>query len=143
MSLSESPGGSASFRTGVLQLIVLSGVVMILVGAVLTAGDVRIGILGQGSGDFERQWAVCQYVRAGVNPYEVALRIIKHAEDQGDPGFQPWKMTNMYVPGWQEVEGVLPEYPPETTYSPPAILFLRFTAGLLPRLVAGPVWVGL
>jgi len=143
MSLSESPGGSVSFRTGILQLIGLSGVVMILVGAVLTAADVRIGILGQGSGDFERQWAVCQYVRAGLNPYEIALRVIKHAEEKGDPSFDPWKMTHMYVPGWQEVEGVLPEYPPETTYSPPAILFLRFTAGLLPRPIAGPAWIGL
>jgi hypothetical protein len=145
MSLSENvPGGYAATRARGPVLVSLVGIALIVAGIGLIARDVRVGGLGQGSGDFERQWVVSQYVRAGVNPFAVAQAVIRHGLELNEPKFNGRKMTNIDVPGWRDVEGVFPELgPPETTYSPPCILLLRYTLGLLREDVAREIWLGL
>jgi 4-amino-4-deoxy-L-arabinose transferase-like glycosyltransferase len=141
---SASPPDAADRRPGTAVVVALVGLVLIVVGAALVAPDVRVAAQGRGSGDFERQWLVAQYVRAGINPFAVCVVVIRHALELNDPHFTGRKMTNMEVPGWQDVEGVLPGYlPPETTYSPPCILALRYTFGLLTREAARLLWTAL
>jgi Glycosyltransferase family 87 len=119
---------------------IASGGTLLALGIALTVPDFLLAVRGASFGDFERQWAVCQYIRAGRNPYEVALKIVRHGEEIGYVS-SSMLMDIRSVPGWREVEDVLPDVQaPDATYPPSAILFLTYTAGLLPAPWAGPTW---
>jgi glycosyl transferase family 87 len=121
-------------------LAVVLGFSLIAIGLWQTVPNFLLAAKGESFGDFERQWAVCQYIRAGQNPYAVALAIVRHGQELGWSA--PPMLTDIRsVPGWKEAEGVLPDFqPPDATYPPSAILFLTYTAGLLPASWSAPAW---
>jgi hypothetical protein len=81
--------------------------------------------------DIVRQWIVCQYVNAGVNPYPLARDILLAKFGAGNPGRVKVYAIPKDVPV-QRAGEVSPELgPPEATYPPPAIGLLALTVGLL------------
>jgi hypothetical protein len=113
------------------------------IGVCLTVPDYWTAVTGDGFNDFQRQWAVCQYIRIGRNPYAVSAAIIRHGRELG--WTPPPMLTDVRaVPGYRDAEGVIPDIqPPDTTYPPSAILFLTYTVGLLPAWVATALWATL
>jgi hypothetical protein len=122
---------------------VAPGCLLLALGLWQTIPNFLVAAKSESFGDFERQWAVCQYIRAGHNPYAVGVEIIHHGEALGWTA--PPMLTDIRsVPGWQDADGVLPDVqPPDATYPPSAILLLAYSAGLLPADLVAPVWASI
>jgi hypothetical protein len=107
--------------------------VLLAVGAVgwVVAAALAAAANGKGS-DVVREWVVCQYVNAGLNPYPLARDILIEKYGPGNPGRVQVFAIPKEIPA-RRAEEVLPELgPPETTYPPPAVGLLALTVGLLP-----------
>lgn len=135
-----SGDGSKGPRGSIAMAVV--GAVLIACGAWVVATAFLLAAGGGGPRDFQRHWVNCQYVRRGLDPYDLSVRILRRGQDSGDPAFEAWGMRDMrMVPGWRDVEGVLPQLgPPETTYPPSWILLLTCTAGQWPEAWTAAGW---
>lgn len=92
-----------------------------------------------GWSDATRQWEVCQYVRAGINPYELAYRLLR---DTYGPSSGPHRVRlkehriySISSARWTpQTPGILPGHPPpEATYPPSTMSLLVPTIGILPK----------
>ncbi len=116
------------------------GSVLIALGLGQTISNAVSAASSKGFRDFERHWSVFQYIRAGQNPYAIALSVLHHAEDNGWTP-PPVLADARSIPGWKEVDGVRADLgPPETNYPPSVIVFLAYTVGLLPAERAALGW---
>lgn len=111
------------------------------------AFSLRYALRSGGDCDVWRQWTVSQYVQEGVNPYGVALDILKlnfgsmHGPDRlrlGEfviyevhPRFRTDGVTNF-------LSNV---GPPTATYPPSSLLPIAWTVGRLPPRAVHPVWL--
>ncbi len=129
-------------RTGI-RIVVLAGLVA---GLAATAGSAVRGWSMGGWSDASRQWVVCQYVRARINPYELAQRLLR---DTFGPATGPdrvrLKERRIYSVSsahWTaETPGLLPGHPPpEATYPPSTLSMLMVTIGFLPERWLLPVF---
>jgi hypothetical protein len=91
--------------------------------------------------DASRQWEVCQYVKAKINPYELAFRLLR---DTFGPATGPNRVLlreqhiySISMSNWNEnTPGLLPGHPPpEATYPPSTMSMLLPTIGFLPKPV--------
>lgn len=96
--------------------------------------------------DASRQWEVCQYVRARINPYELARRLLR---DTYGPATGPdrvrlkeQRIYSISSARWsEETPGILPGHPPpEATYPPSTMSMLLPTIGMLPKTALLPVY---
>ncbi len=99
-----------------------------------------------GWSDASRQWEVCQYVRARINPYELAFRLLS---DTYGPATGPDRILlrehhiySISSAHWDEnTPGILPGHPPpEATYPPSSMSMLLPTIGFLPKSVLLPAY---
>jgi hypothetical protein len=105
------------------------------------------GALGLGGwSDALRQWEVCQYVKARINPYELAFRVLR---DTYGPATGPnrvllreQRIYSISSARWNEsTPGILPGHPPpEATYPPSTMSMLVPTIGFLPKSVLLPAY---
>lgn len=107
------------------------------------AGAVRLGDWS----DAMRQWEVCQYLKAKVNPWEVALRVLHDTFGPVDgPNRLRMKDCRIYSvnsANWRGDPGILPGHPPpEATYPPSSAAWLAPTFGMLPKAALLPVYTG-
>lgn len=85
------------------------------------------------SGDIARRWIVCQYTLNNINPYGIALAVLrshfpeKHSRDIN------LSAIPKQVP--EEIqESIIPEFgPPEATYPPPGEFLMAMSIGKLPH----------
>lgn len=125
--------------------------ITVALAALLTFGAVMTGCsfvhclkLGDYS-DAMRQWEVCQYVKARINPYELAFRLL---HDTFGPATGPqrikMKETRIYsvnTAHWRGEPGILPGHPPpEATYPPSTISLLVPTVGFLSKSLLLPTF---
>lgn len=117
---------------GILLALLLAG------GLAFTAHSVRKSWrLGDWS-DASRQWEVCQYAKARVNPYELAFRLLR---ETFGPAVGPERIRlkehriySVSTAQWRDQPGVLPGHPPpEATYPPSSLAMLMPTIGWLPK----------
>jgi hypothetical protein len=96
--------------------------------------------------DASRQWEVCQYVKAKINPYELAFRLLS---DTYGPATGPDRILlrehhiySISMAHWDEnTPGLLPGHPPpEATYPPSSMSMLMPTLGFLPKPVVLPIY---
>ena len=104
---------------------------------------------GRNKGDWSdasRQWEVCQYVKARINPYELAFRLLR---DTFGPATGPDRILlrekriySISAARWDEnTPGVLPGHPPpEATYPPSTMSMLMPAIGFLPKPLLLPVY---
>lgn len=131
------------------QFLVRSKIVIFLavfaVGGWLVAESV-IGAIHLGDwSDAMRQWEVCQYLKAGVNPWEVACRVLRDTfGSTSGPGRIRMKDCRIYSvnsANWRGAHGILPGHPPpEATYPPSSAALLTPTFGMLPKVALLPVY---
>ncbi|MGD9613015.1 MAG: glycosyltransferase family 87 protein [Kiritimatiellia bacterium] len=115
-------------------------------GLVWTAYSAQRGWTMHGWSDASRQWVVCQYVRARINPYELAQRLLR---DTFGPATGPdrvrlkeHRIYSISSAHWTpETPGLLPgQPPPEATYPPSTMSMLLPTIGFLPERWLLPVY---
>lgn len=96
--------------------------------------------------DASRQWEVCQYVKARINPYELAYRLLR---DTFGPATGPdrvllreQRIYSISSARWDEnTPGLLPGHPPpEATYPPSTMSMLMPTIGILPKSLLLPIY---
>ncbi len=126
-----------------LYAVMLAG---LAVGLLLTVRSAARGWTLHGWSDASRQWVVCQYVREGINPYEVAQRLLR---DTFGPATGPDRVrlgtTRIYSISsaqWTpKTPGILPGHPPpEATYPLSSLSMLLPTIGFLPEHLLLPVY---
>ena len=115
-------------------------------GLAWTAYSAQRGWTMHGWSDASRQWVVCQYVRARINPYELAQRLLR---DTFGPATGPdrvrlkeHRIYSISSANWTpETPGMLPgQPPPEATYPPSTMSMLLPTIGFLPERGLLPVY---
>jgi hypothetical protein len=130
-----------SFHAAVFLLILC-----VLAGLVFTAASARKAWRMEGWSDASRQWEVCQYVRARINPYELAQRLLN---DTFGPATGPdrvrlreQRIYSISSANWTpDTPGILPGHPPpEATYPPSTMSMLLPTIGFLPQKALLPVY---
>lgn len=99
-----------------------------------------------GWSDASRQWEVCQYVKARINPYELAYRLLR---DTYGPASGPDRLLlrehriySISSARWDEnTPGLLPGHPPpEATYPPSSMSMLLPVIGFLPQRALLPAY---
>lgn len=124
----------------------MAGVVCLLAGLLFTARSIQRGWTMHGWSDASRQWVVCQYVRARINPYELARRLL---HDTFGPATGPDRLRlkehriySISSAEWTaETPGLLPgQPPPEATYPPSTMSMLLPTIGFWPERWLLPVY---
>ena len=114
-------------------------------GAVMTACSFVRCLKLEDYSDAMRQWEVCQYLKARINPYELAFRLL-HDTFGSATGPQRIKMKEIRIYSvntahWRGEPGILPGHPPpEATYPPSTISLLAPTVGFLPKSVLLPAF---
>lgn len=128
------------------KVILLSAMLIALaVGLWMVGGSVAGAVrLGDWS-DAMRQWEVCQYLKARVNPWEVAYRVLSETFGPvSGPNRVRMRETRIYSvnsANWRGDSGVLPGHPPpEATYPPSSAVMLTATFGMLPKALLLPVY---
>jgi len=111
-----------------------------------TQKSIQGGIHGKDWSDATRQWEVCQYVKARINPYELAYRILF---DTFGPATGPDRLLlreqriySISSAEWDEdTPGMLPGHPPpEATYPPSTMSMLMMASvGFLPKSALLPI----
>lgn len=118
----------------------------LLCGLFFLAARTRSGLRMGGWSDASRQWEVCQYVRARINPYELADRILR---DTFGPATGPDRLLlrekriySISSAQWDEsTPGLLPGHPPpEATYPPSTLAVLLPLIGFLPQTALLPIY---
>ena len=126
--------------------VIIFGIIFFLIGFGLIGlyGSVKKAMWGKG--DIVRRWTTCQYLRARVNPYPVALHILRQAFGSID-GTERMRLreTPIYsIPRNIPHKDVLLDYgPPEPVYPPSEILLQTVITGFLPKDSVVPVWTGI
>ena len=126
--------GSRINRYGFLLLVFLLGT-----GVLLTAHSIRRAVGFGDWSDASRQWEVCQYVKARINPYELAFRLLHEtfgpATGANRIRLKETRIYSISSAQWDEsTPGLLPGHPPpEATYPPSTVSMLLPTIGLLPK----------
>jgi hypothetical protein len=124
----------------------MAGMIGLLAGLLFTARSVQRGWTMHGWSDASRQWVVCQYVRARINPYELAQRLL---HDTFGPATGPDRLRlkehriySISSAEWTaDTPGLLPgQPPPEATYPPSTMSMLLPTIGFLPERWLLPVY---
>ena len=95
--------------------------------------------------DASRQWEVCQYVKARINPYDLAFHLLR---DTYGPATGPdrillreHRIYSISSSNWKDHPSILPGHPPpEATYPPSTLSMLVPTIGLLPQSFLLPVY---
>lgn len=93
--------------------------------------------------DIVLRWTTCQYVRARVNPYPVALQILQQTfgSVHGTERVRLGEVQIFSMPKNASSQNILPNYgPPEPVYPPFEILVQMIITGFLPRYLVVPVW---
>ncbi len=88
--------------------------------------------------DASRQWEVCQYVKARVNPYELAFRLLRDtfgpATGPGRILLREHRIYSVSTAQWRGNPDILPGHPPpEATYPPSTLSILMPAIGFLPK----------
>ncbi len=117
-------------------------VFMIAVGSSMLVGYIARGLPRGNQADVTRWWVVSQYVRQGVDPYPVALKILRQVYGP----IEQVKLKDidlLEIPNPQNAEalGVIPVGPPEATYPPPALLFQTALIGFIPKPMVVAYWM--
>jgi hypothetical protein len=132
----------SSLKTLVLCLIVSGG----LAGLAWLRFSVDKALHYGDWSDASRQWEVCQYVKAKINPYELAFRLLR---DTFGPATGPnrvllreQRIYSISMSTWDEnTPGLLPGHPPpEATYPPSTMSMLLPTIGFLPKPILLPIY---
>ena len=95
--------------------------------------------------DASRQWEVCQYVKARINPYDLAFHLLR---DTYGPATGPdrillreHRIYSISSSNWKDHPSILPGHPPpEATYPPSTLSMLVPTIGFLPKFFLLPVY---
>ena len=66
------------------------------VGIVWLVTSIYAGLFS-GPNDIGRQWRVSQYIRHGINPYEVAFRVLR--QEVGEPDTVELRKSRVFFPG--------------------------------------------
>ena len=120
--------------------------VALAAGLAWTVRSAHRGWTTPGWSDASRQWVVCQYVRARINPYEIAQRLLR---DTFGPSTGPdrvrlkeHRIYSISSAQWTpETPGMLPgQPPPEATYPLSTLSMLLPTIGFLPERWLLPVY---
>ena len=120
--------------------------VALAAGLAWTVRSAHRGWTTPGWSDASRQWVVCQYVRARINPYEIAQRLLR---DTFGPATGPdrvrlkeHRIYSISSAQWTpETPGLLPgQPPPEATYPPSTMSMLVPMIGFLPERWLLPVY---
>jgi hypothetical protein len=82
---------------------------------------------GRNGSDIVRQWKVCQYIRAGRDPWSLAHAILVDRYGPDNGSHTPKKVNPVF-----ENQVLAPYGPPEATYPPSSVGLLTITIGLLP-----------
>lgn len=95
--------------------------------------------------DATRQWEVCQYVKAQINPYELAFRLLREtygpATGPNRVLLREHRIYSISSSNWKNDPAILPGHPPpEATYPPSTLSMLLPTIGILPKSVLLPVY---
>ena len=139
---SEIPPSLAPIRKTGLWLLLSAALAG---GAWLTSTSLaRAWHMGDWS-DASRQWEVCQYVKARINPYELAFRVLR---DTFGPASGPdrvllrdQRIYSISSANWRGAQGILPGHPPpEATYPPSSMSLLLPTLGFLPKPLLLPAY---
>jgi len=141
-SNSSDPSPTQSPQIGIWLLLVA----LVFGGLWLTQKNIRGGWNGGDWSDASRQWEVCQYVKSGINPYELAYRLL---HDTFGPATGPDRLLlreqriySISSADWDEnTPGILPGHPPpEATYPPSTMSMLMPTIGFLPKPLLLPIY---
>ena len=95
--------------------------------------------------DATRQWEVCQYVKARINPYELASRLLRNtfgpATGPDRILLREHRIYSISSSNWKGDPSILPGHPPpEATYPPSTLSMLVPTIGFLPKPLLLPVY---
>ncbi len=95
--------------------------------------------------DATRQWEVCQYVKARINPYELASRLLRNTYGPATGPdrilLREHRIYSISSSNWKGDPSILPGHPPpEATYPPSTLSMLVPTIGFLPKPLLLPVY---
>lgn len=122
------------------------GVLALALGLLYTGYSAQRGWTMRGWSDASRQWVVCQYVRARINPYELAQRLLHDtfgpATGSDRVRLKEQRIYSISSADWTpDTPGMLPgQPPPEATYPPSTMSMLVPTLGFLPEWLLLPVY---
>lgn len=118
----------------------------LLLALTVTGLSVRRGLEAGRNADVDRQWIVAQYVRAGINPYEVCIHALRHTYGRLDRPdrirLREVKIYDTHGTTWDPAAvQVLPAYgPPTATYPPSAVWLFGISLGALPHHRLHVLW---
>lgn len=145
MKPSSSKTGDTLFRRILSFPAVLLLVLASTCGLLHLIHSVRSGLNMGGYSDASRQWEVCQYVKARINPYALADQLLQNtfgpATGPDRILLKEHRIYSISSANWDcNTPGILPGHPPpEATYPPSTLSLLMPCIGFLPWGVLLPV----